>query len=128
MVIDGQSLFSEQRHVEVNRAELLLDRLAGNLQVDRTVPLVLLISKCDLLPHQQPDNLPGLCERASRLGFTPEVVFAAAFSSRPDEVPHGTGIKNAIEKVLLRPIQRQPMCENPASGEASRFHQFRWQA
>jgi hypothetical protein len=127
LVIDGQSLVSEQRHVEVHRTELLLDRLAGNLQVDRAVPLVLLISKCDLLPHQRLDNVPGLCDRASRLGFTPEVVYAAAFSSRPDEVPHGTGIKDIIARVLLRPIQRQPGRENPTSGGASRFHQFRWQ-
>ena len=126
VMIDGQSLFSEQRHVEMHRTELLLDRLAGNLQVDPAVPLVLLISKRDLLPPEQPDIVSGLCDRASKLGFTPEVVFAAAFSSRPDEVPHGTGIKDTIEKILLRPIPPQPMRDGPVSGEASRFHQFRW--
>ena len=83
VVIDGQATISEQRHVEVHRTRLLLDRLAGNLQIDRAIPLVLLISKSDLLPNPHPDDLSALHNHASGLGFTPDLVFSAAFSSRP---------------------------------------------
>ncbi|MEN6449162.1 MAG: hypothetical protein ABFC96_01600 [Thermoguttaceae bacterium] len=127
VVIDGQAIISEQRHAEAHRTRLLLDRLAGNLEVDRDIPLVLLISKSDLLPDPRPDELSALRDYASGLGFSPELVFCAAFSSRYAEMPHGTGVKEVIGKVLLRPAQRRPVGDHFGSRGASRFHQFRWQ-
>lgn len=126
LVIDGPLLASLQnRHSELQRAKLLLKRLLVNVGIDRTIPLILLVSKCDELDMNAPDGIHQLSEDAKALGFTPEVVLAAAFSKKPTKVKSGTGVLEAIEKVVNKePAQRQPQEAPPIPHGLRAFQRF----
>ena len=99
IVIDGPSLFAD-KHGEIFNGKLLLSRLAESVKLDRTLPLILLISKCDRLQDGQAPEVGALVAHGISLGFAPEVIMAAAFSSVPEKLPNGTGVLAAIEKVI----------------------------
>jgi hypothetical protein len=91
IVIDGPSLVSD-RHVEIFNAKLLLSRLAESVKLDLSVPIIILISKCDKLDGTLPADIHKLVEHGVKLGFALDVIMAAAFSSVPEKIANGTGV------------------------------------
>ncbi|MGO8928274.1 MAG: TRAFAC clade GTPase domain-containing protein [Limisphaerales bacterium] len=126
VVIEGPSLVADEtRHIELFRSKLLLSRLAETLKIDRTTPVVILISKCDKLEKGLPPDVEQLVEHGRSLGFIPEVIRAAAFSSVPEKVANGMGVITAIEHIVRReflPSASEPISN--ASGGRS-FGRFR---
>jgi len=108
VVIDGPRLDSTAQHSELQRSKHLLDRLAHTVGVDRTTPLVLLVSKCDRINMKRPSAVDEIEQHAKSLGFSPEVVLCAAFSRSPETVPNGVGVIEALEKVLAYEQTPQP--------------------
>jgi GTPase SAR1 family protein len=104
IVIEGPLLeSSESRNPEVRKGKLLLQRLAENVSLDRTIPLVLLVSKCDLLGKlgkELPSGVEEVANYAIELGFTPKIVLATAFSTNPSKVESGTGIADTIKAII----------------------------
>lgn len=102
IVLDGPLLISEARHSEYERSKLLVKRLAETVQLDRTVPILFVVSKCDKLSMVEPPVMRDLQTYASSLGFQSEIVLTAAFSSTPNTVENGTGILQSIKAIIDR--------------------------
>lgn len=100
IVVDGPSLVSPRRHVEVQRTKHLLERLVSDVGVDPTVPLTILLTKGDEIVMKRPDAASELIQHSQSLGFKPEAVMSAAFSRTPDAVPNGTGVFEALERLF----------------------------
>lgn len=99
-VIDGPLLASPgTRNPEIFAAKLMLRRLLCNVQVDKNIPLVLLISKCDELNMKEPKGVAQIRDQAVQLGFSPTVILAASFSTKPEKIPSGTGVLKAIKAI-----------------------------
>ena len=108
LVVDGPLMASPKRHPEILRTKHLLDRLVEAVQVDTTVPLVVVASKCDEIMMRRTAAIDELEQYAQSLGFRPEVVLSAAFSRKPEVVPNGQGIFEALEKIIEYPAEATP--------------------
>ncbi len=104
IVLDGPLLTSGARHSEYERSKLLVKRLAEAVRLDRTVPLLFVVSKCDKLSMVEPPVIRDLQTYASSLGFQSEIVLTAAFSSTPNTVENGTGILQSIKSIIDRAL------------------------
>lgn len=100
LVVDGPAIESEAKHVELQRMRNLIDRLAGDVGMSRSTPIVVLVSKCDETEMRMPAAAEELRVHATGLGFSVEVILSAAFSRKPKAVPNGTGVFEAIEAIL----------------------------
>lgn len=126
LVIDGPSLEGRHRHSHIQCSRILLERLADNVCIEKSVPLVLLVSKCDLLGMKQPEGIRAIEARANELGFNPTVMMTAAFSGKPAAVKNGTGILESIERVInLTPPFSKLQCKTNIRTNMQRsFHNF----
>ena len=101
LVVDGTVLISDtERHAEVQRMRYFLDRLAHDVNVSRSTPFVILISKSDEISMQLPAAACELEAYVKGLGFPATRISAASFSRTPDQVKSGTGVFRAIETLL----------------------------
>ncbi len=119
VVVDGPLLNSKSRHSELQRSKHLLERLVQSVGVETTTPLVLLVSKCDKLELKRPEAIGELEAHAKSLGFNPEIVLCAAFSSTPETVANGLGVFEALEKILAHspaPHDENTLSSNTAVG------------
>jgi len=124
IVIDAPSIVAD-RHGEIFNAKLLLSRLAENINLDRTVPIIILISKYDKLEGGSLPDIQKLVEHGVKLGFAVDVIKAAAFSSVPERIPNGMGVVAAIERILSH---RSSFCgveSQPNPAESRSFLRFR---
>jgi hypothetical protein len=108
-VLDGPLLVDKStRHIELHKAKLLLARLSENPLVDSDVPLILMVSKCDLLDMQTPPVITEIMDEANRLGFRTSVILLCSFSSKPAEIRSGMGIIDAIKAVVDHEVTDVP--------------------
>ncbi len=123
LVVDGTALAgNEQRHLVLHRGKLALERLLHDVGLDKRIPLVLFISKCDKLGGDVPAAASELAQHALDLGFTPKVLAGASFSSVPDEVPNGLGVLDTVKSVLVPPVgAAYPTVVVPAASAARVF-------
>lgn len=127
VVVDGPLLESNSRHSELQRSRHLLQRLVDSVGVDKRTPLVLLVSKCDLLQMKRPAVVDELDQYAKSLGLSPEVVLCAAFSRTPQTVANGLGVFETLEKILTHaPAARQKIAPSPDSGGRAFVDFGRW--
>lgn len=125
VVIDGPLLAApETGHLELHRAKILLQRLSDNVGVDRTTPLVLLLSKCDLLDMQAPQRAQELHEYASSQGYAVDLVLAAAFSTKPTEIASGTGVLETVEIILDKSVSLPSPQASPTVAATRLFQQL----
>ena len=130
LVVDGPLLTSATRHSELQRSRHLLDRIVHSVGVDVTTPLLLLVSKCDRLKMQRPAAIDDLEHHAKVLGFRPEVVLCAAFSTIPESVENGSGVFETVEKILADPrtVGHNESSHEQTSVSQRAFLKFRHQA
>jgi hypothetical protein len=76
--------------------------LANTLNVDRSLPFVLMVTKADEVGMVVPGIVASIEEHAAQAGFTPVVIPVAAISRTPTQVKSGTGVMEVIEYVLGR--------------------------
>jgi hypothetical protein len=100
LVVDGNLLMSDQRHVELQRLRYFSERLATDVQVSRDTPFVILVSKGDEIGMQMPSGADELRDFVRNLGFPTTAILSAAFSRKPDEIENGLGVFRAIETIL----------------------------
>jgi hypothetical protein len=124
IVIDGPSIVLD-RHGELFNAKLLLSRLAESVKLDRTIPMIILISKCDKLERGLHPDIQTLVDHGIKLGFAPEVISAAAFSSVPDRIANGTGVVAAMERIFASKFSIFPDELKPSPAECRSFQRFR---
>jgi hypothetical protein len=112
LVIDGERLARpEHRHAECQMSIRILQRLAEDVNIPRDVPLILVVSKADLLVDIRLPQLENVARMATSLGYQSTTVHTAAFSRSPEITPNGLGIKD-----LMKAVTRLP---RPAASEMS---------
>jgi hypothetical protein len=112
--LDGPMLSGDSRHAAADDAKNLLTRLCDAVKVDRSVPLVLMITKSDEISMTIPPIVDSVVAHAKAKGFNPQVVAVAAISRTPEKVKSGTGVLDVIERVLDRKSERPPLEEDLA--------------
>lgn len=100
LVVDGNVLVSDQRHVELQRMRYFTERLAEDVKVNFDTPFVILVSKSDETGMQMPAAAEELTKHVQQLGFPAKTVLSASFSRKPTEIKNGVGVFTAIESVL----------------------------
>ena len=106
LVVDGNVLNSDQRHIELQRLRYFSERLATDVQVSRDTPFVILVSKADEIGMQVPVSADELRDYIRNLGFPAETILSAAFSRKPAEIENGMGVFKAIEAILFHTAPR----------------------
>jgi len=102
IALDGPMLKGPERHAAAQNAKLLISRLADALNVDRTLPFVLMVTKADEIGMEVPSIVGSIKEHAVQAGFVPKVIPVAAISRTPAQVKSGTGVMDLIEYILRR--------------------------
>ena len=125
LVVDGPLIESPKRHSELQRSKHLLERLVDAVEVDTTMPFVLLVSKCDELQMKRPGAIDELEAHAKSLGFDPEVVLSAAFSRTPEIVENGRGVFEVLEKIVDHSPQPVKISEEVSASYGRPFLDFR---
>ena len=100
IVVDGPVLASDARYAELARVKMLAERLAETVQLDRAVPVLLVVSKCDQIDMNEPQAARDLLKYVSDLGFRAEIVLTAAFSGLPEKIENGTGVLRTIKAII----------------------------
>jgi hypothetical protein len=108
IVVDGNILSSNQRHVEVQRMRYCTERIAQDVKVSLDTPFVILVSKSDEIGMKMPPAADELRDHVRSLGFPATTILSAAISRRPTEIENGTGVFNAIETILSYTAPRNP--------------------
>lgn len=126
LVLDGPNLANNAtRHSETMNARNLLTRLANDVNVPRSTPLLIVVSKFDQL-DTLPNDVDVLRVEAAQLGFNPTIIPVAAISRRLDKVPHGFGLSeflNAITKPYAITAERS---STPLDANAARSFARPW--
>lgn len=102
IALDGPMLNGPERHAAAHNAKLLATRLANTLNVDRSLPFVLMITKADEIGMEVPAIVASIEQHVAQAGFSPKVFPIAAISRTPAQVKSGAGVMDIIEYVLKR--------------------------
>lgn len=98
VAVDGPRMTArETRHLEVTNAKHLIERLTGNVNLRRDIPLVVLVTKGDEIDMKLPPDVSKIEGLATALGFRPSVIPVAAISRRPEQVSNGQGVLDLSE-------------------------------
>jgi hypothetical protein len=96
-VIDGPlAAKKDTRNLEYYKATVAFDRLMENLKLDKTVPIGLVVSKCDEIDMQCPERVLEVKSHVEKHGVNVSVILTAAISRKPDRFRSGTGVVDAI--------------------------------
>jgi hypothetical protein len=121
LVVDGNLLLSDARHVELQKFRHFVERLVNDVKVDTKMPFVILVSKADQIGMQMPSAAEELREYVAAFGFPVIVNLAAAFSRTPETVKSGTGVFDAIKTILFHPVTNSyALPAEEGSGPATR--------
>lgn len=120
VTLDGPLLLGQERHAAIHDAKMLLTRLSDTVQVDRSIPLIIMVTKCDEIEMKAPPAVAAVTSHATSAGFDPKVVLIAAVSRTPQDVKSGTGVMDVIEYVLDRKREPQPRLMKPVRTASSR--------
>ncbi len=101
IAIDGPKLVSTgQRQVELVNLRQLIDRLAQNVKLNTSTPLVLAVCKADELRLEMPANINGVADHAKEKGFDARPMLVASFSQNLSVAQNGHGVLEVIETVI----------------------------
>ncbi len=100
LVVDGGALMSDTKYSEIERSKQLMERLIHSVGIDPSVPLEVLVAKCDTIEMRRPDLLDDLLEYGRHLGFSPRETLSASFSKSPSVVQSGVGVFEPVDRIL----------------------------
>jgi len=106
VVLDGVELIGNNRFVHVTDAKHLLHRLKDTLRIPIDIPFVILVSKADEIQMEEPAVLGEIKQSAVELGLAPKVILCASFSRKPDVVPNGVGVVDAVEHIITGTLRK----------------------
>jgi len=121
IAVDGPRLVArDTRHTESTNACQLIERLAGNVNLDRGIPLIILLTKGDEIDMKLPADVAKIEERATALGFTSSVIATAAVSRRPAKVSNGQGVIDVVRAIVDLPTTG-PVVQPRVTGSSRSF-------
>jgi GTPase SAR1 family protein len=124
VVLDAPHLAGDGRHAESQKAQLLLDRLSSTVMIAADIPLVLLISKSDLVDFQRASAVDDIEQHAKDLGFSPKTIQCAAFSSKPHSFSNGLGVFETVDAIVSAAVARSPRMRNDGVPHNRAFLRF----
>lgn len=115
-VDSGKLRDAGQKHAEILSLELLVDRLADAVDLDRRIPVFFVACKADSSGVDVPPGLERVVAHAESKGFAARAVAVASFSHNPKEVANGYGIQSLVEAIVdyqsprlaLPPVRPEP--------------------
>lgn len=125
LVIDGNRLLSDDRHLELQNMRIFCERLAQDVGVALSTPIIILVSKADEIESKMPPHAIELEDFIKGLGFPARTILCAAISRTPKKIPNGTGVFEAIEAIIASATnERFPAAVPPASQPVRCFQKF----
>jgi GTPase SAR1 family protein len=97
IVIEAPSLLSPRRRITQNRIEILLQRLRDDVKLSPLVPILLVITKTDMVDDKPVNVVENLLNKANGFGFKSQVEWVSAFSTNPERMASGTGISAIVD-------------------------------
>jgi hypothetical protein len=85
----------------------LLARLANDIRLPKSIPIVLAVTKCDETGGKVPAELSRVADAASGHGYAVATVALAAFPVADAQIPTGFGIDNLLAQLTSPPLARQ---------------------
>lgn len=93
----------------------LLARLADDIQLPKSIPLVLAVTKCDETGGKVPTELNRVADVASGHGYAAATVGLAVFPVGAPQIPTGFGIDKLLAQLTSPPIGREALVSPPRS-------------
>lgn len=119
--LDGEMLNGDERHLEAQHAVQLVQRLVHNAGVKTSTPIVVLITRGDLIDMKAPDICSKIEAGIAELGFSCRTCVVASFSSKTG-VKHGEGLMDVLESFLG--LQSKSTCSPTFERGSRRLHSF----
>jgi hypothetical protein len=108
IVVDCPGLASDKRFSEIQRAKQLIERLAVDVNLDRSIPIILVLAKADMNDMAEPALVKDLIAHGQSFKFQMDVILTAAFSSKPAKIENGEGVIKCLEKILEYSLTPSP--------------------
>lgn len=102
IAFDSGKLTGSSAQLEVRNGKVIFERLAQNINLDRTLPITIVLTKADEVKLKVPPAVQEICEAAEQLGFAPTVVSTAAWSENRQIAKPGFGIEQLMDSVYSR--------------------------
>jgi hypothetical protein len=126
MVVDGKLLLDNAtRHTIVQDLTYFVDRLSNAVKVDKSIPIVLLISKSDEIGLAVPPAAQELAATIKGHGYRVKIISAAALSRDPENFKNGTGVLEAIEAIINDPAVSRQSTNHSSDNSGRSFGRFR---
>jgi hypothetical protein len=87
------------RNNAIADATHLLARLADDIHLPKSIPILLAVTKCDETEGQIPSDLIRVTDVASRHGYSVTTVALAAFPTHSVKLPTGFGIELLLSRL-----------------------------
>ncbi len=101
IAVDSKRLWDAgQRHAELLNLEILVDRLADAVNLDRRIPIFFVACKADANGVELPPGLERVVAHAQSKGYEAQAAVVASFSHNPVEVANGYGIQSLVEAIV----------------------------
>lgn len=81
----------------------LITRLANDIQLPRSIPIILAVTKCDETGGRVPAEVSRVADLVSQKGYSVATVGLAAFPADPAHVPAGFGIDTLLSHLTSPP-------------------------
>lgn len=95
------------RNNALTDATHLLTRLANDIQLPRSIPILLAVTKCDETDGSVPAEVSRVAEFVSKHGYSVAIVGLAVFPADPTHVPTGFGIDTLLSHLTSRPAMHE---------------------
>lgn len=101
IAVDGSRLRNaNNKRSELLNLEILVDRLADAVNLDRRIPIFFVSCKADSTGVDVPSGLDEVVKNAQDKGFVAQAVTIASFSKKPTVVANGYGIQSLVEAII----------------------------
>jgi hypothetical protein len=89
-----------KKQAELLSLEILIDRLADSVGLDRQIPIYFVACKSDSFGVDVPAELNRVISHAHQKGFNANSIVVASFSQNPNAVANGYGIQSLVEAIV----------------------------
>jgi hypothetical protein len=94
----------------------MLQRLAGDVRLSKTIPIVLAITKCDETGGQAPAEISRIVDVVAGHGYAVETLALAAFPRSDPQIPAGFGIDKLFSHLTSPSVSATPDVLAPVDG------------
>lgn len=102
IAFDSGKLTGSSAQLEVRNGKVIFERLAQNINLDRALPITIVLTKFDEVKLKVPPAAEEILDAANNLGFDPTLVSTAAWSENRQLAKPGFGIETLMDSIYSR--------------------------